>query len=798
VTRGTPDEGATLERRRSPNTPNAPAVSRRRSRSLARPSRGLVLTLLFVLFWGTIPGPMQSGLAFAETGSVEAVVSRGPYVQKTTTGSTLIRWRTDSATTSRVLYGATWGDLENSGAVEEDVVATVEHEIEISGLAVGTRYYYAIGTLTEILAGDDADHYFETHPEPGLPKNTRVWILGDSGYPGTGQRAVRDSYYAFTGDRHTDLWLHVGDVSQSTGTDAQYQEEFFDVYQRVLRTTSFWPTIGNHDRVNSNSNALTGPYYENFSLPDSGEAGGLSSGTEAYFSFDYANIHLVSLNSEDVDRTFGGDMLTWLALDLAATDKDWIIVYFHHSPYSEGHHNSDDPLDSGGRSWDMRGNALPILDDYGVDLVFTGHSHSYERSILVDGHYGTSDTLTESMKIDPGDGREGGDGPYVKPLRGPVPYTGPGEGAVYTVAGSGSVAWGGPLDHPVMVSSLNILGSVVLEIEGRRLDAKFLDSTCADSLCSVSIQDQFTMYKGGVCLEGEDADSDAICDDVDNCVDDFNPEQEDADSDAAGDACDPCPNDPDDDFDQDGVCGDVDNCPDDVNPAQQDTDDDGLGNACDDCPLDPDNDTDQDAVCGEVDNCPEDPNADQADSDEDGAGDVCDVCPFDATDDVDLDDVCGLSDNCPDVPNSGQGDVDGDGAGDACDPCPADLGDDSDSDGRCSDSDNCPGVYNPDQTDSDSDGAGDPCDVCPLDPDNDFDGDGRCGNVDNCPGEHNPGQQDSDDDGIGNPCDSPDDSDGDSVSDAQDNCPSILNPAQQDWDGDGLGDTGLGRRRPGR
>ena len=43
---------------------------------------------------------------------------------------------------------------------------------------------------------------------------------------------------------------------------------------------------------------------------------------------------------------------------------------------------------------EMRENVVPILEDYGVDLVLTGHSHAYERSFLIDGHYGISDRST--------------------------------------------------------------------------------------------------------------------------------------------------------------------------------------------------------------------------------------------------------------------------------------------------------------------------------------------------------------------------------------------------------------------
>ena len=63
--------------------------------------------------------------------------------------------------------------------------------------------------------------------------------------------------------------------------------------------------------------------------------------------------------------------------------------------------------------------------------------------------------------VDAGDGSLAGDGAYLKPLAGTVPD----QGAVYMVAGTAGDVRGGLLNHPVMVSSLNVLGSVVLELD---------------------------------------------------------------------------------------------------------------------------------------------------------------------------------------------------------------------------------------------------------------------------------------------------------------------------------------------
>jgi hypothetical protein len=407
-----------------------------------------------------------------------ATLTRGPYLQLGTESSIVVRWRTDTATDSRVRYGALPGSL---GFVVDVAVSTTQHEVTLSGLAPDTVYYYAVGSTTQILAGDDADHFFLTAPSPGTAKPTRIWVLGDSGTADSNARAVRDAYYSFSGSRHTDLWLMLGDNAYSSGTDSEYQAAVFNMYPTMLRKSVLWPTLGNHDGGSADSGTQTGPYYDIFTLPKGGEAGGLASGTEAYYSFDYGNIHFIVLDSFDSSRSPTGAMMSWLAADAAATNRDWIVAYWHHPPYSKGSHDSDSS--SGLR--EMRENALPILEAAGVDLVLAGHSHSYERSFLIDGHYGSSSTLQPSMVLDGGDGRPTGDGAYRKASSG----LGPHEGAVYTVAGSSGKTGGGSLDHPVMVVSLDVLGSLVLDVQGNRLDATFLRSTGV-------VADTFTIEKG--------------------------------------------------------------------------------------------------------------------------------------------------------------------------------------------------------------------------------------------------------------------------------------------------------------
>ncbi|HXG67965.1 MAG TPA: fibronectin type III domain-containing protein [Blastocatellia bacterium] len=405
-------------------------------------------------------------------------VTRGPYLQSGTPTSVVVRWRTDVATDSRVRYGTTQGNLTLTA---DNPTITTEHEVTLTGLSPETTYYYSVGTAAATLAGNDAGHFFMTAPAAGAARPTRIWVLGDSGTANANAQAVRNAYLSFTGATHTNLWLMLGDNAYPNGTDSEYQAAVFNMYPTMLRKSVLWPTLGNHDTAGSTNPPSSLPYYNIFTLPTNGEAGGMASGTEDYYSFDYGNIHFICLDSMTSDRSPGGPMLTWLQNDLASTTQQWIIAFWHHPPYSKGSHNSDTET----QLVQMRENALPILEAGGVDLVLTGHSHSYERSFLIDGHYGLSGTFTDAMKKDGGDGRADGAGAYTKASPGAAPN----EGAVYVVAGSSGQTSGGLLNHPAMFISLNNLGSMVLDINGNRLDARFLRETG-------STADYFTIIKG--------------------------------------------------------------------------------------------------------------------------------------------------------------------------------------------------------------------------------------------------------------------------------------------------------------
>jgi hypothetical protein len=263
----------------------------------------------------------------------------------------------------------------------------------------------------------------------------------------------------------------LGDNAYSSGTDSQMTKGIFETFGSVLHNTPVWPAPGNHDFYNGITFSSTGegPYFDSFTLPRQAEAGGVPSGTEAYYSFDHANVHFISLDSHDSDRSATGAMYTWLEADLQANMADFTIAYWHHPPFSFGSHNSDSSGEW--RMTNMREIFVPLLEDYGVDLVLAGHSHSYERSMLIDGHYGKSWTLLPENILDGGSGNPESGAGYEKPSAGPAPH----EGTVYSVVGSSSKNSGGLGLHPIMATVNNFEGSMVIEVADGHMDGIWID-----------------------------------------------------------------------------------------------------------------------------------------------------------------------------------------------------------------------------------------------------------------------------------------------------------------------------------
>jgi len=436
-------------------------------------------------------------------------VVRVPYLQSPTSSSIKIKWRTDTTTNSRVYYGI---DMANLTDFFDDSTSTTEHTVQITGLSPFTKYYYSIGTTTETLAGPSVNHHFTTSPTPGTVQPIRIWSIGDMGKGNTEQADVREAYLNYTGNTHTDVWLWLGDNAYQDGTDQEFQDKVFDSisgYATIFPYMPFMPCPGNHDYLSvapptstTDPPNHTGPYYDIVDVPTNGEAGGVASGYELYYSYDYGNIHFISLNSElssalpggynwtgaNPFSSFSGSPMTdWLESDLQANDKKWVIAYWHQPPYTKGSHDSDDAIEIYMKA--MKENFIPIIEQYGVDLVLNGHSHVYERSYLINGHTGNSSSFDfGTMVIDGSSGNLANGEPYMRPTSG----TNAGKGTVYVVCGNAASKTSAPsLNYPAMFTAHGCdtcVGSLVIDVHADTLTARYITGWGA-------VLDEFTILK---------------------------------------------------------------------------------------------------------------------------------------------------------------------------------------------------------------------------------------------------------------------------------------------------------------
>jgi hypothetical protein len=391
---------------------------------------------------------------------------RMPFLQKGSYNKTSICWRISAAASLTVKYGTDSTSLSHSSAASYDSTDACV-VLDSTTLQPATKYYYKVYNGSSLMAGEP-QQYFVTSPPLGSRSKYTFWIVGDAGEGNIDQYQVKNGFLKVNKNVHVDGFLMLGDNAYTNGTDAQFTSNLFNVYPDILATSFSWPCIGNHEVGSVSSGA---PYLNSFDMPTNGESGGVASGQKLYYSFDYGNIHFIILDSQLSSRATTGPQYLWLQQDLQATRQDWIIAYWHHPPYSFSGHNSDNEQNL----IDMRQNFCPLLEQYGVDMLFAGHSHDYERSFLLDSAYGnsTSNIANASTEIkDHTSGNPATTGAYHK-----ASIKGAHQGAVYMVAGTG----GGSLDagtlHPVMYTQHTIFGSVILTVQDTVATTQFYDST---------------------------------------------------------------------------------------------------------------------------------------------------------------------------------------------------------------------------------------------------------------------------------------------------------------------------------
>lgn len=414
-------------------------------------------------------------------------ITRGPFLQMGFHDAMSIRWNTAEVGAGKIKYGESFLDKNKTLTIAG---SSQIHEGRLPNLKPRTKYYYSIYQNDVLLEGDTTN-YFYTSPIPGMASEpVRMVAFGDCGTLQPAQMEVAKRVSEYFGGKPIDGMLLLGDNAYNYGFDKEYQSNFFNIYQSLfLKNTVLWPSPGNHDysdRTWPNDIGERPDYYKIFSLPTKGESGGVASGNAAYYSYDYANVHFVSLDSygtEDTKKmsdTLSKQVL-WLKKDLAANKLPWTVVYFHHPPYTKGSHDSDTELDLVA----IRENLVKVLDYYKVDVVLNGHSHNYERSYMLHNYRSDESSFNFSKHaIGNSSGR-------YDSTPNSCPYIKSGSGTVYVVAGASGWIGGTKPGYPhnaMVTSNSETTGAMILEVSDNKFVAKYL-------LANGSMFDQFTIYK---------------------------------------------------------------------------------------------------------------------------------------------------------------------------------------------------------------------------------------------------------------------------------------------------------------
>jgi predicted phosphodiesterase len=186
---------------------------------------------------------------------------------------------------------------------------------------------------------------------PNQPDSVKFAIIGDSGTGSSSQYKVAEKLIAARAKFPYEFVLMMGDNLYSGSGPKDYQKKFEEPYKPLLDSgLKFYAALGNHDNTDEKN-------YKPFNM-----------GGQRYYTFKPKNgVRVFALDTNYMDQP----QLQWLEKELTASGSDWKIVFFHHPLYSSGGtHGSD---------FQLRSQLEPMFLKHGVDAVFSGHEHFYER-----------------------------------------------------------------------------------------------------------------------------------------------------------------------------------------------------------------------------------------------------------------------------------------------------------------------------------------------------------------------------------------------------------------------------------
>lgn len=253
-----------------------------------------------------------------------------------------------------------------------------KHTVTISNLEKGAKYYYRIGDAEKgwwsktgtVETADGSDNVTFLHMSDAQSQNkaqyNRSWA-----------NTVNKAFSLYPDAKFI---VNTGDLVDHGNNSFQWQW-MFDTASDNLVNTYLMPVTGNHEAKTDNATVNN---FALSNLPEQDTASGV------YYSFDYNNVHVMVLNTNDLneDNTLSDKQIEWLKNDASSSDAQWKIVAFHKALYSNGSHYDDKDVCA------MRDQLSVLMPQLGIDIVLQGHDHVYMRTYAMD-----SNKVTDTERV---------------------------------------------------------------------------------------------------------------------------------------------------------------------------------------------------------------------------------------------------------------------------------------------------------------------------------------------------------------------------------------------------------------
>jgi hypothetical protein len=333
-----------------------------------------------------LEGPFTSEAysAFPITPCLLANFIRGPFIQNATTNSVQVIWRTLFAGRGSVEFGT-----ETNMEKQVNVPAVLmDHVVPLTNLALGQKYFYRVKNETPNGPITSSTETFTTLKAAGA---IQFAVFGDTGQGTSAQTKIADVIQR----ANPDFVLHCGDLVYQGFNDRSVDWRLFNYYQSHMARVPYYMVPGNHDLnccvgdgqpdynpTNWLENATN--FQNSFFLPTN-----TATGTEHFYSFDAGDAHFIGLYNPwfaDYNFTPMSEQFRWFTNDLAHSSKRWKFIFMHMPlATSGGHVGRDDNANSKNDSAELMHLLLPVAERYGVNLIFGGHDHNFERFAPTNG-----------------------------------------------------------------------------------------------------------------------------------------------------------------------------------------------------------------------------------------------------------------------------------------------------------------------------------------------------------------------------------------------------------------------------